>query len=132
MRFSAEFSKFCKFWSVLKKKEKEEKKRNFETLCLEEITEIVDLVKLFPMRIWLQSSALIRTRTSLLEFALPACFGPLRGRSPWSNHNSRGEPLEERRKPAEGADCVADAATVGVQQPLARPLFSGLSGISFP
>ena len=40
----------------------------FEKLGLEEITEIVDLVKRFPMSIWLQKSASIQTRTSLLKF----------------------------------------------------------------
>ena len=40
----------------------------FEKLGLEEITEIVDLVKRFPTSIWLQRSASIQPRTSLLEF----------------------------------------------------------------
>ena len=40
----------------------------FENLGLEEIPEIVDLVKRFPMSIWLQKSASIQTRTSLLKF----------------------------------------------------------------
>ena len=41
---------------------------NFEKLGLEEITEIVDLVKRFPMSIWLEKSASIQPRTSLLKF----------------------------------------------------------------
>ena len=40
---------------------------NFENLGLEEITEIVDLVK-FPMSIWLQNSASIQPRASLFTF----------------------------------------------------------------
>ena len=41
---------------------------NFERLGLEEIMEIVELVKRFPMNIWLQKSASIQTTTSLLKF----------------------------------------------------------------
>ena len=59
LRFSAEFKKRiskCFRLESLKK------------LGLEEITSIVDLVKRFPMSIWLQKSASIQTRTSLLKF----------------------------------------------------------------
>ena len=41
---------------------------NFENFGLEEIIELVDLVKRFPMSIWLQKSASIQPRTSLLKF----------------------------------------------------------------
>ena len=42
--------------------------RKIENFGLEDIIEFVDLVKRFPTRIWLQKSALIQTRTSLLKF----------------------------------------------------------------
>ena len=41
---------------------------NFENFGLEEITEIVELMKRFPMSIWLQKSATIQTSTSLVKF----------------------------------------------------------------
>ena len=53
--FSAELN-FSKFWSG-----------EFEKLGLEEITEIGDLVMCFLMSVWLQKSAWIQLRTSLLK-----------------------------------------------------------------
>ena len=39
-----------------------------EKIGLQEMTEVIDLVKHFPTSIWSQKSASIQPRTSLLEF----------------------------------------------------------------
>ena len=92
-----------------RKKEGKRRKTFFERLGLTEITEMVDLVKRFPMSIWLQKSASIQTRTSLLKSDDHKFYG-----SQFRSHAERlvGAPCPLKRWHSTQRACRSDFATV--------------------